>query len=157
VLDAFQRVAGRAEYGVRIAWVREHIMRAIVQGAPEVARRYEALKDKPAAATHFERIELGRAVGELMEAARADEERRLVEALQGVFSEIRVQPFEEDIQVLKAELLIPADDEAALMARLEAIQAEAPGRFEIRCVGPSPAYNFVRIRLGAEQLAAAAA
>lgn len=156
VLDAFGRVGGRAEYGLRIGWVREVVMREIVQGSPDIARRYEALQGKPAAATHFERIELGRAVGERMEAARADEERRLVEKLQGVFSEIRVRPFEEDIQVLKAELLVSNEGEAALFERLEALQAAQPGRFEIRCVGPSPAYNFVRIRLEADFAAVAA-
>lgn len=157
VEDAFGRVAGKAEYGVRIAWSREEAMRELVAAHPTLARRFEAIKHKPAAATHFERIEIGREVGALMEAARAEEERRLVEALQGAFSEIRVQPYEEDVQVLKAELLLPVSAEAALFARLEAIEQERPGRLAVRCVGPSPAYNFVRIRLGPELFSAAPA
>jgi hypothetical protein len=149
VADAFARVAGKAEFGVRVRWVREAILRKLAAEEPALARRYAALKDKPAAATHFERIELGRLVGEMLESARDAAQRGLIETLQGYFNDIRVQPHEEDVQVLKAEVLLTPAQEGPLLDRLEALQHETPGLFEIQCVGPSPAYNFVRIRLDA--------
>lgn len=155
VADAFARVAGKAEFGLRVAFVREAILRKLASEEPTLARRYAAMKDKPAAATHFERIELGRMVGEALEAAREAEQRRLIERLQGYFNDIRVQPHEEDVQVLKADVLLAPQQEAPLLERLDALQQEAPGLYEIRSVGPSPAYNFVRIRLDASLAEAA--
>ncbi|MEM9726768.1 MAG: GvpL/GvpF family gas vesicle protein, partial [Pseudomonadota bacterium] len=148
LLEHLASVEGCAEYGVTIAWERAEAMREVVAATPALKTAYERLAGRSAAETHFDRLELGRRVEGALFSKRIEEAAKLTERLAPLAREIAEREPEEDIQVLKADLLIKQDRAAALSALLEEIEAEAPGRLRIKLVGPSPAYAFSKLTLG---------
>lgn len=157
LLELLDRLEGRAEYGVRIAWSRDVVMREVVSENPVLAARHEAIRGKPEAATYYERIDLGRDVAEALSMKRTQEEAALFQRMAAIAVDRVLHAPDDDVQALKADLLVDVVREAELQKLLEAIEAERPGRLTVRLVGPAPAYNFVRVRLALEEPEAAAA
>ncbi|MEL6977971.1 MAG: GvpL/GvpF family gas vesicle protein [Pseudomonadota bacterium] len=139
---------GCAEYAVRIAWRREAAMRELVAENAALKTAHDRLRGRSAAETHFERLDLGRAVEAALLAKRAAEAATYLDRLGPLSRAVEAREPEEDIQVLKADFLVETDAVGAFSAALEAIEAEAPGRLAVKLVGPSPAYSFTKLSLG---------
>lgn len=152
-LDALE---GCAEYGVRVSWPRESLMRAVVARAPELQAAYQALAGKPEAQTHYQRVELGRRVEAAMSTLRDEAAETCFHAIAPLTREnVRQEP-EDELTVLRLDCLVDDARADALAAALETLQSDAAADFEIKLVGPAPAYNFTALKLDWAESAAAA-
>ena len=141
---------GHAEYGLRIAFPREPALAALAATRPDLAARRTALA-KAGAAARDALITLGQQVADGLEQRRKAAERALMARLKPLAADFVLRAPEDDVEVLRAEFLLPVAREAAFAAEA-ATAAEAldfaPGAApEIRLVGPVPPYNFVSIHL----------
>ncbi len=147
LLAALDDLAGAVEFGVKISWDREVAMREVVDARPELKRAYLALQGRSPTETHYQRIELGRQVDAALEAKRAAERAETLDRLAPLARQIASGAPEDEMMLLKADVLVDRGGQDALTAELEAIEAAAPGRLSVKIVGPGPAYTFVTLQL----------
>jgi hypothetical protein len=143
----FARLSGRVEFGVRLSVPREAALAALVRTTPDLQRRAALARNGGLTG----QIEFGRHVAEALDRARADAQRRMIAALHPVTEAIQPGTPESDVQLLRAEVLLDRTAEADFVATVQAVaQAEADRlgcAADLRLVGPSPAYHFVRLAL----------
>ena len=143
----FARLSGRVEFGVRLSVPREAALAALVRTTPDLQHRAARARQGGLAG----QIEFGRHVAEALDRARAGAQRRLIEALRPMTEAVQPGTPESDVQLLRAEVLLDRDREADFLAAVQAAaQAEAErvdAAPDLRLVGPSPAYHFVRLAL----------
>lgn len=144
---------GRAEFGLRVSVPREPVLAAILDDDPRLAAQRDRLVGRGHAA-HYEKIELGRRVAEALERRRTDAQHRLAAELSGLCESHVLKAPEEDVELLRAECLVPADRAGAVAARVEAA-ASALGlagaqEVSVRLVGPVPPFHFVELSLAPE-------
>ncbi len=147
LLARLQDLGGRAEYGVRVSWSREALMRAVVARQPELREAYQALAGKPEAATHYQRVELGRRVEAAIAALREEEAARCADAIAAVVARTALHEPEDELTILKLDCLVETAETEALGAVLERLQSDRPDAVSIKLVGPAPAYNFTKLAL----------
>ncbi|MEO1328922.1 MAG: GvpL/GvpF family gas vesicle protein [Pseudomonadota bacterium] len=147
LLAALDDLAGAVECGIKVSWDRETAMREVVAARPELQSAYKALAARSATETHYQRIELGRKVDAALETKRTEERHRLIERLEPLTRSLAFGAPEDEMMVLKADALLDRVAQADLVAALEAVEAEAPGRLTVKIVGPGPAYSFVSLQL----------
>jgi len=148
---------GLQEFGIRIRFPREAALAALLDDEPALAAERDRLAAAASGAS-FEAAELGRRVAEALVARRDAAADRLAAALAPMARRLLTKPPEEDVEVLRAEVLLQAGSEDAFaMAALDhasrlgfAGQAEA----SVRLVGPSPAFHFADLALGQNRNAA---
>src|SRR5918998_3398133 len=87
-----EHVEGRVQMSVKAFYQGESLLREVLRGNPELKRRSDALRDRPAEVTQNERIGLGQDVARAVEAQRAADERLLAEPLGTVADEVQVLP-----------------------------------------------------------------
>lgn len=147
LLAALDDLSGAVELGIKISWDREIAMREVVAAQPDLQRAYIALNKRSATETHYQRIELGRKVDAALEAKRTEERHRALERLAPLARTVASGAPEDEMMLLKADALVDRSGVDALVAELEMIEAEAPGRLSVKIVGPGPAYSFVSLQL----------
>jgi hypothetical protein len=138
---------GRIEAGVRASWNEATPYREIVAVRPDLARRADALRKADAAATYYDRIELGRDVDSAMAVKRFEENKALVERLKPFAVRHVPLPESDDMNVTNVALLVERTREAELIAAIEEIDRTESERLRIKVVTPAPVYNFVKLRL----------
>lgn len=140
---------GRAEYGLRISWEQPAAMAALAAARPDLAAERARLA-KRGEAGRPAMIELGRVVGEALAERRKAAQKALLKALVPLADDHVLRAPETDLEALRAEFLLRRDGAEEFLAAARAA-AEATGFAEgppaLRWIGPSPAYNFVDIRL----------
>jgi hypothetical protein len=143
-------MAGLIEVGVRLNFHESGIFQEIVEAHPDLRRRSESLKRRPAAEVYYEQIDLGRAVESQLSEHRAAlgdaVSRRLAPFAERA---IRHKTF-EDMAIYSAALLVRREQEPALFAEIQKIEAEFGDRIALKYVSPAPPYHFVSIRLDAQ-------
>lgn len=144
------RIAGRVEIGLRVSFPREAALSALLSDHGELIAERDRLQRRGADA-HFERIELGRRVAEVLDRRRTDAQAALAARVAPLCERHVLRPPEEDVEVLRAECLVAREDEpgfAEAIAREAAQSAFAPGAEPlIRLVGPVPPFHFVDLSL----------
>lgn len=138
---------GCAEYGVSVSWKRDAMMRAVVARRPDIQRAYQALAGRSEAATHFDRVELGRQVEAEIDALRAQAAEQCRAAVAAVARHVEMREPEDDVGIAKLDCLLETSRAGALAAVLETFEAGREDALEIKLVGPAPAYSFVDLAL----------
>ncbi|MCU0906394.1 MAG: GvpL/GvpF family gas vesicle protein [Rhodobacteraceae bacterium] len=156
-IDAeFARLSGRCEIGVRLSVPREAALSALLRAAPDLQQR--AVAARRAGLTG--QIDFGRHVAEALDRARQAAQRRLVDRLRPHVADVQPGTPDTDVQLLRAEFLVDRTAEAAFAEAVQAAARDEADRIgcdpELRLVGPSPAYHFIRLALVAPGLGKAA-
>lgn len=156
-IDAeFARLAGRCEIGVRVSVPREAALAALIRSAPDLQRR--AAEARRAGLTG--QIDFGRHVAEALDRARQAAQRRLIDRLRPHVEDVQPGTPDTDVQLLRAEFLLPRSAEVAFAEVVQEAVREEAGRIgcepDLRLVGPSPTYHFIRLALVAPGLGRAA-
>lgn len=149
-IDAeFARLSGRCEIGVRLSVPRDAALAALIRAAPDLQRR--AAEARRSGLTG--QIDFGRQVAEALDRARQAAQRRLIERLRPLVDDVQPGTPDSDVQLLRAEFLVPRAAEAAFAEAMQDAAREEADRIgcdpDLRLVGPSPAYHFVRLALAA--------
>ncbi len=151
-IDAqFARIAGRLEFGLRVRFPRQSALDGLLAERPDLAAARDRLRGRGAEA-HFDRIDLGRHVAEALERRRTDAQRVLISAVAPLCVDHVLRPPEDDVELLRAEVLVDAEGQSRLAADVERAAhgtGFAPGaEATVRLVGPVPAFHFVDLSLG---------
>ncbi len=152
------RVAGHAEFGLKVAFPRQVALEATLAADPALAAEHRRLL----AATvpqHMAAADFGRRLAEGLDRRRGQVQKALVAAIAPACRAHVVVAPEDDVQVLHLHALLPPDraEEFAVGAeKAAAASGFAPGAMPIvQLVGPVPPFNFTRISLGSAQSEAA--
>lgn len=155
----FDRLAGKVEIGLRVAFPREAALEATLHADAALLQEHNRLtrQQKP---PHFAVAEFGRRLAEALDRNRGAAQRRLIAALRDGWDAYVLKTPDSDVEVLAVECLIPvaAVDAAAARAQEEArALASFAGEAEplVRIVGPLPAFHFVTLSLAAAEPAEA--
>ncbi|MCL6450448.1 MAG: GvpL/GvpF family gas vesicle protein [Acetobacteraceae bacterium] len=141
----WQRIAGKAEYGVEIAWDAAAAEQEARAANPEIARLEGELASLSPGLAYLQRRRLDQALNETVGAAAEAHFRRLLEAIRPWCSEVRVEAAARIGQghhlVLKAACL-GGPAEAERLGEVLEETARRPG-FAVRFTGPWPPFSFV--------------
>jgi len=160
ILAEIARLSGHAEVAVRVVATREKLVQALAAAHPDLKRAHAQIAAKGAAG-HFELIELGRQMGELVTAWRDTAEHGMRSALEALATASHVAAAGEDVEVLRADFLIARDRldafEAALADALAALPLISTDDLTARLVGPSPPSSFVHLAFDTDTVAVGSA
>jgi hypothetical protein len=144
--DRLDRLRGKAEYSVRITAPREAVLTDVGRTHPQLARRIAAIGSEGAAA-HFERIEIGRRVAEIVAARRDKAQSSLLGALAPHADAHVLRAPEDDMELLRAAFLLDLTAEERFEEVASALAAGSSlaggADLEVRMLGPGPASSFV--------------
>ncbi|MXQ07940.1 gas vesicle protein [Alphaproteobacteria bacterium GH1-50] len=158
VREAFDRVRGHVEIGVRVSTSEEDALKAAISASPQLAAAHARLSDGQA--DHFAKVDFGRALGEQVGRRRQAAQKRLLTELKPFVASHVLKAPETDFEVLRAEFLIAEDSLDSFTSALEAAASGlefgngTDGAAQI--VGPGPAFHFVNISLAGEAAGKAA-
>ena len=147
--DAFacqlERLAGKAEYGVKISWGPKVIAADVLQNDPDLQGLEREIQAKPKGLAYIWRAKLEKAVKEQMEARAEEYFRAFYHRIRDCVLDLRVeQPkkTEDGTQMLlNVSCLVKKGDHGRLGRELDQI-AEIRG-IRVRFTGPWPPYSFV--------------
>ena len=152
------RLGNRAEFGVRVAVDAAAALDAVLADDPTLGAERDSLSQS-ASPNRQASIAFGQKLGERLGEHQKAAQKALLAALKGSYSSYILKAPELDTEVLRAEFLLPPEEEEAFAKAVEGAVNDCPltarAMPEIRLLGPSPAYNFVELKLDTERRGAA--
>src|SRR5438270_4351281 len=148
---ALAEVRGRIELELKVLWNEERLFADIVAEHDDIRALRDSLAGEPPEATYYERIQLGERVAAAIQRKSEAEAASLLDALEPLAVETRVNKNLSDMMLLNAAFLVDKSQEQAFDATVQALGAAQAGRQIFQYVGPLPPYNFVDIRLHPEE------
>ncbi|PJF08883.1 GvpL/GvpF family gas vesicle protein [Pseudorhodobacter sp. MZDSW-24AT] len=148
--EQFTRVRGCIELGIRIRFARPLALGATLADDARLIRERDRLaRLGPDAQLAW--AEFGGKLADRLDRRRGAAQQALCRKLLPLCRAHVLRVPEEDVEVLRAEFLLPAEGQSAFLTAVEEAAAQldfAPGAApEIKAVGPVPVYNFVRLNL----------
>jgi hypothetical protein len=146
--DLLDRLAGRVELTLKGYYRQEAVLAEIVRTNPRIARLREATRERPAAASHAARLELGTAVAAELDARSRRDAAAILDELRPLVADMRVDERAIEGQVLSASLLVERQHVPAVDAVTDAIARRHADRIEFKYVGPLAPHSFVALSPG---------
>jgi hypothetical protein len=140
----FERLEGRLQLNVKIAYDEEHVLKEIVESEPEIAHLREMTR-RLGNAAYYENLRLGEVVAAALAELRARDANRYLERLASTAEEIVVDEPSDDTLVLKASVLIADERLDAFNAVLDALAASEAPRIRLESIGPLPPTAFATL------------
>jgi signal transduction histidine kinase len=144
-------VRGRIELELKVLWNEERLFAEIVAENDDIRALRDSLAGQAPEATQYERIQLGELVAAALQRKSEAEAASLLDALEPLAVETRVNDNLSDMMLLNAAFLVDKSQEQAFDAKVQALGEAQAGRLIFQYVGPLPPYNFVNIRLRWEE------
>jgi hypothetical protein len=135
-------LSGKVQLSVKAFYDEERLMRGVVEHSPAVAQLRERVRDRPKAATYYERIQLGELVAGEVEQARERDGAMVLERLEPLAVAARREPPGTPDAAVNAAFLVErsrVDEFSKAVARLA---EEVEDRMRLRYIGPLPPYSF---------------
>lgn len=140
---ALDELEGKAEYVIKARYVEEAVLREILDENEELAQLREQVRGKSEDATRDQRIALGEQIGKAIEAKRATDTQRTVDALERLGVEISPREPTHEEEAVHLACLAETAKQDDLEAAVEELARDWEGRVEVRLLGPLAAYDFV--------------
>lgn len=149
MLEQLEGVKGMVEMGVRGVLQVEDVFRYFVEKLPDLRKMRDEIYSggEP---SREEKIELGQAFAELLQEFQGECADAAVEHLQTV-GRVRVNDPRSEEEALNLAVLVPRE---AVESFTQAVNELAPAldeKIELAVTGPWPPYNFVDLRIQAEE------
>jgi hypothetical protein len=141
------RVRGRIELDVMAVWERDRLFEEIVAEDRAIRALRDSLLDVPEDSAYYERIELGQRTEAAMQAKSQHLAAAILERLEPLASEVRLNEPLNDTMLLNAAFLVEREREAQFDALMQALGEEAEGRVLFKYIGPLPPHNFVNLSI----------
>jgi hypothetical protein len=148
---ALEDVQGCIELELKVLWNEERLFADIVAENDDIRALQDSLAGQPPEATQYERIRLGERVAAAIQHKTDAEAAALLDALEPLAVETRVNDNLGDMMLLNAAFLVDRSQEQAFDATVQALSEAQAGRQIFQYVGPLPPYNFVDIELRWEE------
>jgi hypothetical protein len=147
--DVLSKMEGKLEYGLKVLWDRDAIIREI-EGEDEDVRRLKDEISSQKGSTYFARMQYGRLVDAALEQRSERYVSEIFEKLRPVSVASRANKPIGDKMIMNGAFLVSRKQESQFDAKVKEIGA----RYEnltFKYTGPWPPYNFVNIRLKLER------
>jgi hypothetical protein len=136
-------LAGKVQLTVKAFYDEERLLRGVVERSPAVARLKERVRGRPAAATYYDRIELGELVAGEVGRARERDGAVVLGRLEPLALAARQEPPSTPDCAVNAAFLVERAKVEEFNAAVAELADEVGDRMRLRYVGPMPAYSFV--------------
>jgi gas vesicle protein GvpL/GvpF len=140
-------VRERLELDVRVFWEQEELFGEIVAEYDSIRELRETLAGSDPDATHFARIELGEMTEAAMREKSEEEAARILERLEPLAAETKINPEQTEAMVLNAAFLVDKQRKGEFDAAVQALTENSQGRLIVQYVGPVAPYNFVTLHV----------
>jgi len=149
--QALEEVQGCIELELKVLWNEERLFAEIMAEHDDIRALRDSLAGHPPEATQYERIQLGQLVAAAIQHKTDAEVAALLDALEPLAVETRVNENQTDVMLLNAAFLVDKSQEQAFDATVQALGEGQAGRQIFQYVGPLPPYNFVDLELRWEE------
>jgi Gas vesicle synthesis protein GvpL/GvpF len=147
--DVLSKMQGKVEFGLKVLWDRDQIIREIEQEEEDI-RRLKGEISSQKGSTYFARMQYGRLIDAALQARTERYVTEIFQALRNVSVASRSNKPIGDRMIMNAAFLVSRDAEQAFDARVKDI-GQRYDKLTFKYTGPWPPYNFVNIRLKLER------
>jgi hypothetical protein len=147
--DVLSKMQGKVEFGLKVLWDREQIIREIENDEEDI-RRLKAEISSQKGSTYFARMQYGRLIDGALQARSEQYVAEIFQALRDVSVASRSNKAIGDRMIMNAAFLVGRDAEAEFDVRVREI-GQRYDTLTFKYSGPWPPYNFVNIRLKLER------
>jgi hypothetical protein len=148
--DVLLKMEDKLEYGLKVLWDRDEIVRQIEQEDEDI-HRLKAEISSQKGSTYFARMQYGRLIDGALQQRSERYVAEFLQRLRDVSVASRVNRPIGDKMILYAAFLVQRDQEPAFERRIKEIGSTFD-KLTFRYTGPWPPYNFVNIRLKLERV-----
>jgi hypothetical protein len=145
--EQLQRVAGKVEMGLRVAWDVPNIFEYFVNTHAELRLARDRLVGVRHEFTQEEKIELGRMFDRLLNEDRADHTRKVEQVLTPVCVEFKANQCRNEREVMNLACLVGRDAHEEFSAGVFAAAKLFDNNFSFDYSGPWAPHNFVELDL----------
>ena len=143
--DVLAKMQDKLEFGLKVLWNREEIVRIIEQEDEDIHRLKSEISSQKGS-TYFARMQYGRLIDAALQARSERYVAEIFEALRDVSVASRSNKPIGDRMIMNAAFLVGRETEQAFDARVKDIGSRYD-KLTFKYTGPWPPYNFVNIRL----------
>ncbi len=149
--DVLQKMDGKIEFGLKVNWDKDQVIRDIEQENEELRLLKEEIQSSTSTSTYFSRMQLGRVVESALQAKADAYVSEIYEALRDVAIASRSNKPIGDKMILNAAFLVDREKTKAFDDQITDIAKKYENKLSFLYTGPWPPYNFVNIRLKLER------
>jgi hypothetical protein len=135
-------LSGKVQLSVKAFYDEEKLMRGVVDASPAVAQLREHVRQRPKAATYYERIQLGELVAGEVEGARERDAAMVLERLERLAVAARREPPGTPDAAVNAAFLVERSRVDEFSQAVSRLSDEVKDRMRVRYIGPLPPYSF---------------
>jgi Gas vesicle synthesis protein GvpL/GvpF len=147
--DVLNKMEAKIEFGLKVVWDRDAIVREIEQEDEDI-RRVKAELQTRKGSTYFARMQFGRLVDAALQAKSERYVADIFAALRGASVAARSNKLIGERMILNAAFLVNRRDAREFDRCVKAL-GERDDKLTYKYTGPWPPYNFVNIRLKLER------
>jgi hypothetical protein len=147
--DVLSKMEDKLEFGLKVLWDRDDIVRAIEQEDEDIHRLKREISSQQGS-TYFARMQYGRLIDAALQQRSERYVAEFLQRLRDVSVASRVNRAIGDKMIMNAAFLVHRDQEPSFDRRIKEIAA-AFDKLTFKYTGPWPPYNFVNIRLKLER------
>jgi Gas vesicle synthesis protein GvpL/GvpF len=135
-------LSGKVQLSVKAFYDEDRLMRGVVHDSPAVAQLRPRVRNRPKAATYYDRIDLGQLVANEVERAREHDTAMVFERLEPLAVAARREPPGTPDAAVNAAFLVERSKVDEFSEAVAKLAEEVEGRMRLRYVGPLPPYSF---------------
>ena len=147
--DVLTKMQDKLEFGLKVLWDREEIIRVIEQEDDDIHRLKSEISSQKGS-TYFARMQYGRLIDAALQQRSERYVAEFLQRLRDVSVASRVNRAIGDKMIMNAAFLVQREQELAFDRRIKEI-ASGYDKLTFKYTGPWPPYNFVNIRLKLER------
>jgi hypothetical protein len=147
--DVLAKMQDKLEFGLKVLWDRDEIVRAIEQEDEDIHRLKSEISSQKGS-TYFARMQYGRLIDAALQQRSERYVAEFLQRLRDVSVASRVNRAIGDKMIMNAAFLVQREHEPAFDHRIKEI-ASRYDKLTFKYTGPWPPYNFVNIRLKLER------
>jgi hypothetical protein len=143
LLVQLEQLTGKVELRLRAVYDEDAVLQDILAAQPAIGARSEALREQPADATYYERIELGQMIAEALERTRERDSASILEALEPLA--VAAEPGSPEHERIAADIsfLVEEDTLQRFDEAVDELGRQNADRMRFKYTGPLPPYSFV--------------
>ena len=147
--DVLAKMQDKLEFGLKVLWDRDEIVRAIEQEDEDIHRLKSEISSQKGS-TYFARMQYGRLIDAALQQRSERYVAEFLQRLRDVSVASRVNRAIGDKMIMNAAFLVQREHEPDFDRRIKEI-ASRYDKLTFKYTGPWPPYNFVNIRLKLER------
>ena len=149
--DVLQKMEGKIEFGLKVNWEKDQVIREIETENEEIRRLKEEIQSNTSTSTYFSRMQLGRVVESALQAKADAYVSEIYEALRDAAIASRSNKPIGDKMIMNAAFLVEREKTKSFDDQISEIAKKYENKLSFLYTGPWPPYNFVNIRLKLER------